>query len=348
MPVPATNNATGAPTGYPSWTYAFLQAIGAPQTATNLYALQEWAASEDDTLSYLSSYNNPLATELSAGSQGVVPKSPNIPAFPTLASGAAAFASSLNGGIQGAGAIKTALVNGDSLQQIFQAINGSGWCSGCQNGQYPTALYSNLSSTPTGAGSGTTGGGTPATLTSATSGSSSSSGGCNPCSTPGVTPCDCLICLSEGGIFGIGSAAFCVLTRGEAKAIVSALCIASGAVTLGLGVILMVAFGLAGSKTGSAATGLAAKTPGPVGSGAKGLRALSSTKVKAAKPKAETEPSMTVAQSRREELRNEKLRQGERPVKGERKAPSPFTEKDQTIPIDQARRNTRARERIPA
>lgn len=68
--------------------------------------------------------------------------------------------------------------------------------------------------------------------------------------------------FGEGGFLGIGSFHF---THCEAKALVSAMILASGVVIMGLGTVVVVTWGLVGTKAGQAVTGAAGAVPGPLG-----------------------------------------------------------------------------------
>jgi hypothetical protein len=332
-------------TGYPSWTYAFLQSIGAPATSNNLYALQQWSLSEDPTGSYLSARNNPLATTDFSGSNGYVLSNDGttkIPTFPTLAAGAAAFAHTLSNGANGYSGIVSAFQSGTtSLSQIYQAINNSDWCRGCNGGQYPPTLAASVNKTPAPGNFGGSTGSTTA-LASDVSGQSGSSQGSS-----GNDPC----IIGEGGLLGIG--AVCFMNHSQAKAFVAGMLIAVGGVTMGLGVILIVAFGLAGSGAGRGALAVSSRLPGPIGGASRGLKSLGSGKTAPAKPKVKTvtkteKPSKEEidklvqekydkefdeqeAEAKKQEAENEKLARGEKSVKGEKSAPSPFADQEGSL-----------------
>jgi hypothetical protein len=65
----------------------------------------------------------------------------------------------------------------------------------------------------------------------------------------------------------------CLLNRSQAKGLLGGIMVAGGGLVLGLGAILLIAFGLERTGAGQAATGLVSKAPGPVGKAAMGVRA---------------------------------------------------------------------------
>jgi hypothetical protein len=115
------------------WRTYLLADLGAPVTPTNLAALNDWARSEGTP----SSWNNPLATTLTVpGSVSV--NSTGVKRYPSQRAGAEALAHTLL-----APAYKpvvAALRAGNDRHAIWQAINQSPWCAGCQKGQYPETL----------------------------------------------------------------------------------------------------------------------------------------------------------------------------------------------------------------
>jgi hypothetical protein len=120
-----------------------LNKIRAPVNATNLASLQAWALSESG---YNSTYGtnlagplafNPLAITDSYGvpTVGAV-NSVGVKKFANTQAGVDATVLFWQHGYQG---IIDALRSSDP-QALFQAVNQSGWCSGCQGGQYPIGL----------------------------------------------------------------------------------------------------------------------------------------------------------------------------------------------------------------
>lgn len=126
-------------TGYAgTWVDDVLRAIGAPTTDSNRAALRAWAASEGTASS-----NNPLAfsgkypgatTCLAQCGSG----SP-VYAYSSAAQGAQNTADFLlhNAGYAG---VVSSFRQDAGLSAIFKAVNSSGWCKGCQGGNYPNAL----------------------------------------------------------------------------------------------------------------------------------------------------------------------------------------------------------------
>jgi len=236
--VTVTGSTSTAPSSYPAWEYQVLSGLGAPANVINLLALHLWANSEGVN----PANNNWLATSLKGAqypTSGIVAENGGnaIPAYSTQATGVAATVAT----IRGYPAIVAALVSGSSLSTIYQAINASSWCKGCQSGHYPTALAAWL------------GGGNPknAAAGSTTIGASSSANQC---------------------AWSIGP--WCVLSSSEAKKVLGGLMVVTGVGTMALGLILVFAFGLTATKTGAAAVGLAGNVPGPVGGAARGVRTL--------------------------------------------------------------------------
>src|SRR3974390_2030429 len=134
------------------WRNLLLSKLGAPQSNTNLYALNLWAASEG-TPSYIKNW---LATTLvcCGGSQYI---SSGVQQYPTVADGVEATYLTLVGG--GYSKVVAEFQVGTSLYGIWDAINSSPWCSGCQKGHYPIAWYNALGSNPPPGGGGGGGGG---------------------------------------------------------------------------------------------------------------------------------------------------------------------------------------------
>lgn len=119
------------------WRYGLLAALHAPVTAVNLDALTWWADSEGTP----TSWNNWLATT-EAGYGGYTVNGAGVKAYPTLDDGVAATAATLAGGFYTR--VVAAFRAGDSLTAIWDAVNASPWCYGCQGGRYPVALADNL------------------------------------------------------------------------------------------------------------------------------------------------------------------------------------------------------------
>src|SRR5690348_10304439 len=126
--------------GY-DWRVDLLNQINAPVTQTNLAALSAWAPSEGTP----ASWNNPLATTLKYnGSVDKNNNNPPVQGYQSIQDGVTALAKTLketNNGTAYSNVI-AAFQQGNDIGAIWAAINNSPWCSGCQNGTYPTQLYS--------------------------------------------------------------------------------------------------------------------------------------------------------------------------------------------------------------
>ena len=228
---------TAAPTNYPAWEYAVLAGIGAPATATKLQALSLWQQSEGTN----PANNNWLAVDLKGAQYpqaGVIASNGGdaIPAYANEATGVAATVQA----IKNNPAILAVFQNSAGLLGIWRVINASGWCKGCQGGLYPVALSKAANASAPGA---------------------VGPGGSVPSSTP--TAGGSSTCLLNLPVVG------CVLTESNAKAILGGMAVASGVAILGLGLILIFAFGLTGSRAGRQATSAARRLPGPLGSPAR-------------------------------------------------------------------------------
>lgn len=133
----------GGPPPAPSagdWRAALLAAMGAPVTASNLAALGFWHQSEGTN----PSTNNWLAITDPGNKfphSGVIASNGGNPvyAFPDQATGVAATAAFLRGSYY-TGVVQAFKANA-GLGGIYSAINASKWCSGCQGGHYPVALF---------------------------------------------------------------------------------------------------------------------------------------------------------------------------------------------------------------
>lgn len=148
LPTPAP---VAASTSTGSWEATFLQDLGAPLNATNITAVNLWAQSEG-----VQSSNNWLAASgKGPGATTCLSQcgtSSPVYAYDTPADGAAFDAQFLktNNYADVISAFAGTADNGTSpdptgLANIFAAINQSGWCRGCEGGQYPVALYDALS-----------------------------------------------------------------------------------------------------------------------------------------------------------------------------------------------------------
>jgi hypothetical protein len=131
------------------WRVLLLKAIGAPTTRANLDTLQAWALSE-------SGYNAQTGTAL-AGPQArnplAITDSFGVPSSGTVNSaGVLKFGSTIAGVLATARFLKHGydpVIQGfrdSSPEEVYQAVNQSGWCSGCQSGRYPVGLYNYVQS----------------------------------------------------------------------------------------------------------------------------------------------------------------------------------------------------------
>lgn len=135
---------TTVKTGVNDWRVIFLHAIGAPATSGNLAALQAWALSESG---YNSTYGtnlagplgyNPLAISNGAGVPTVGMVNGIVVRFGSTQAGAVATARFMQR--FGYSGVINALRNDDQVA-LYNAVNASGWCHGCQSGHYPIGLY---------------------------------------------------------------------------------------------------------------------------------------------------------------------------------------------------------------
>lgn len=139
-----------------TWQGELLKALGAPITNTGVAALTYWDNSEGTLWA-----NNPLAASGGSAAQGATNciaqcgSSSPIMQFATMADGVAYDAAFLQhnnytnvvGAFLTQGDNKDGSINTASLAFIWNAINKSGWCSGCQGGEYPEALHAALNLT---------------------------------------------------------------------------------------------------------------------------------------------------------------------------------------------------------
>lgn len=125
------------------WRGLLLEALSCPLSEVNVDALQWWADSEGMPLSE----NNWLATTI-GGFGGVVVNGVGVKAYPSVQAGVDATAATLRGGAYRN--VINALQDGNSLQEIWSAVNSSPWCSHCQNGLYPIVLFQHLGAVLTG------------------------------------------------------------------------------------------------------------------------------------------------------------------------------------------------------
>lgn len=238
---------------FPQWEYDLLKALGAPASQNNLTALNLWAQSEGSVT------NNPLATSgKGAGATKCVAQcgsSSPIYEYDTEANGVAQMAGFLKGSYYTA--IVRAFAQDAGLAAIFQAVNSSPWCKGCQSGQYPVDL------------SQAAGGKAPSTSPTVGSGSggsaSSSTGGSSSSNSSGSSLSTCVIQL-PGFLFFSGP---CFLTKGGVKWLSGVAALVAGAGIGAFGVVMLAAYGLNVSGAKQAVGKAASVLPGPVGQVAK-------------------------------------------------------------------------------
>lgn len=286
---------------YPAWECDLLKALGAPCSANNLLALNLWAQSEGSVT------NNALATSgQGAGATKCVAQcgstSP-IYEYATEADGVAQMAQFLKGGYYTA--IVRAFQQDAGLAAIYQAINSSPWCKGCQNGQYPVVLAKQVGGAAqqvnpnTGAGSG--GGSAGGTSSSTGSGS-------------GLSTC---VISFPGFLFFSGP---CLLTKGGVKWLSGVAALLAGAAIGTFGVVLIAAS--VGKSTGAtAAVKRATRTigiPASLAAGqpevAAGIKATTRPPA-TPRPRARTEPvNVGRLQSRRIEQRFRSAERDQGPI----------------------------------
>jgi hypothetical protein len=119
------------------WRRWLLHDLNAPASAVNLQALRLWAASEG----MAPEYHNPLATTLVVGASHPI-NSVGVQRYANNRDGAKAIAHTLRESRYDA--VRAAFHKGNSLRHIYEAINGSLWCHGCQHGHYPVGIYQQL------------------------------------------------------------------------------------------------------------------------------------------------------------------------------------------------------------
>lgn len=218
---------------FPAWEYGLLSALGAPASTANLQALNFWAQSEGSVT------NNPLATSgKGAGATKCVAQcgggSP-IYEYATEAEGVAQMAQFMRG--SNSATIVAALKKDAGLSAIYQAVNQSGWCKGCQGGDYPEALASAAggkapgTSASVGTGAGTTVATTTALL------SSSGTGDLDKC-----------VLQLPGFLFFSGP---CLLTKGGVKWLSGTAALVGGSLIGALGIVILAA--AAGRSVGAGA-----------------------------------------------------------------------------------------------
>lgn len=137
---------------------ALLAYLGAPVNQYSDEALSMWAQSEGMPAN---SYN-PLATLRTGYGEHYQPPY-TAPFYPHPYAGLRATGDTLAQSAYGYPAIVTALRDTLGLSGIFDAVNSSAWCQGCQGGHYPQVLYNAIHAGTGSPPAGNTGGQPPAT-----------------------------------------------------------------------------------------------------------------------------------------------------------------------------------------
>lgn len=125
------------------WEDLVLDDIGAPKNSTTRYALELWAQSEG----MFPGWNNWLAVKEQGFGGSQAPGAPEgIMRYPSIQDGASATAAVIKQ--SNMSDILSALRKGDSMLDIFTAINTSPWCHDkngpagkCQDGYYPKTIW---------------------------------------------------------------------------------------------------------------------------------------------------------------------------------------------------------------
>lgn len=259
-----------------TWQSDLLNMLGAPDTANNEANLNAWNACEGNSPGQSGlGINNPFNTTLDyAGAPPV--NSAGVRAYGSLSDGISATAATIRQ--RNMAPIYNALMSDAPRSSFANAIGAAPW------GTDPTCV---------GGASGTS-----AVSLGQTAAAASKSG-----STVG--------CKSDNYL--INYLGLHLLNGCQVKALVGGLGVAAGAATLGLGVILVVAFGLAGTRAGRQATALASRAPGPIGAAAKGVRSVGSGRVAPTRTRtrAQVEPLDEDELAERREARNSDRRQRE-------------------------------------
>lgn len=297
---------------YPEWEYELLRYLGTPAPLSNdgmdaqfpnsLLALNLWAQSEGSVT------NNALATSgRGAGATTCVAQcgsSSPIYEYDNVADGVAQMGRFLQGSFYTK--IVSALVGNADLGAIYQAINSSPWCKGCQSGQYPVDLAK-------AAGGGSAG-------ISGSVGTGSSSGGAG-AGGSGASPQgkDLSQCKFSGPSFDFlfFKASTCLMSQGQWKAISGAVALATGVVVAGFGIVLLAS--AVGKSTGAtAAVGKAVSAlPGPAGKIIKGTGAAGSGSTSPARSAPAIRPPATPSTDSGPPLNRRENRQAERTIREE-------------------------------
>ena len=247
----------GVPTPQPAlpaastWQAKLLTGLGAPVSTEGVNALTAWANSEGTTWA-----NNPLA--ICCGGPGAVSciaqcgsNSP-IMSYDTIDHGIAATVRFLSA--QSYKGVVQAFQQQQGYKSIWQEINRSGWCRGCQGGKYPVGLYQLAGSPP------------PAGTLINESGSQGAQGSTQQATLTAADTTASEHCIISGPSAGVGPVNFgtgCILGTPPARALAGAGLVGAGVLLMLAGLGIIIANGLADSKLGAAA-GVAFGS-GPVG-----------------------------------------------------------------------------------
>ena len=289
---------------FPTWEYAFLKLIGAPQNDAQLQALNYWARAEgmpDGSNNWLA-FTAPTSNLNEWGQVGsssavdnygqkrnaVAPGQWNVfhngdysvLTYPTMAAGVSALYDFLQHGHEG---ILTALRDPNAtVTSIGDAVNADrGWGGDGKKiiafSEGKTGIYS---------GGGTVGGGKAQ-------------------STGGFTQCDSSkSVVGSGGIFGVGS--FTLINDCQAKAIVAGFTIGLGMTIMGMGLNLtIIAFALGNETTRQAiSTGLEFIPGGKAAGGiTKQLIGIGKASVKSPAKESDESDNVDTAETQRAEAR---------------------------------------------
>lgn len=124
-----------------TWETDFLVGIGAPTSQSNVFACDKWAESEGTLVD-----NNPFAVSgrylgaVRCIAQCGTPS--EVWTYDSIENGVAATLQFIAG--SNYDAVRAAFQQDAGLTAIYEAINSSLWCAGCQGGHYPVKLYNAL------------------------------------------------------------------------------------------------------------------------------------------------------------------------------------------------------------
>jgi hypothetical protein len=250
---------TPTPTQFPAWESLLLADLGAPNSVNNLTALNLWAQSEGSVT------NNGLAASgQGAGATICVAQcgsSSPIYEYDNPTDGAAHMAQFLKGSYYTA--IVRAFQQDAGLAAIFQAINQSSWCKGCQGGNYPEVLAAAAAGKTPAINPGVGGGGGGTTTPTSAPGSPAPAQTCQwGISVP--TAGSAVVSFFTLGLVNTGSTQqICFISKSQWKALSAAFLIAAGAGLTAFGIILLAAWGFDRSGAKQAAAKITGFIPSP-------------------------------------------------------------------------------------